>query len=206
VDAAGDGELGSERSDGDLRQGDGPIAPALGALDPDLAALELEVLDPQPERLEQAEPAPVQEGGNEAVDAWKGVEQPADLIAREDEREVPRPPGADRGAEALELPADHVAVQEEEAARAWFCVEAEIRRRTARSVRKATTSGAPISRGWRFPRKRMKRRAPPRHPSACQRKSPLCRPIRGRRIPLSRALASRRSRPPSRTRAGFDHG
>ena len=114
VDAAGDGELGSERSDGDLRQGDGPIAPALGALDPDLAALELEVLDPQPERLEQAEPAPVQEGGNEAVDAWKGVEQPADLIAREDEREVPRPPGADRGAEAFELAAGHVAVREEE--------------------------------------------------------------------------------------------
>jgi hypothetical protein len=40
---------------------------------------------------------------------------------------------------------------------AWFCVEAETLRSTARWLRKRSTCSASSSRGWRLPEKRMYR-------------------------------------------------
>src|ERR1700730_16404405 len=50
----------------------------------------------------------------------------------------------------LEL-TDRVAVEEEQADRAWFCVLAETCRSTARGGRNCSTSGAPIVLVWRKP-------------------------------------------------------
>jgi hypothetical protein len=99
----------------DARQRRGAVASALGFAEHDLLAFEVEVLDAQPQRLEEPQAAAVEKCHDETVDARKLDEDGADFSAREHHRQSLGPPRADGAVESLEFAAEDVAVQEQDA-------------------------------------------------------------------------------------------
>ncbi len=125
-------------------------------------AREVDVLDAQAAALEQAQAGAVEQRGHQprrAVAA--GASTARDLVAREHDGSRGGALGAHELVEPRQLGPEDVAVQEQEGASAWFCVEAATRPAVARALRERVTSAAPISRGWRLPWNRMKRRIQP---------------------------------------------
>jgi hypothetical protein len=92
-----------------------PILAALRPPDSDLPRLEVQVLDPQLQRLEQPEPAAIEQQRHQPRRARQPAEQPAHLFAREDDRQPldPLRPGDVRHPD---LPAQHHPIQEEQGA------------------------------------------------------------------------------------------
>jgi hypothetical protein len=127
---------------------------SLIAPDHDLAALEVHVLDPDRETLEEAKTAAVEDLGDEPKRGSQMIEERHDLAPGEDRRKMVGPAGTLEAHELRELQAKG----KTSAQRAWFWVEAETRRSTARWLRKAVASPAPMSRGWRRPWNAMKAR------------------------------------------------
>ena len=79
---------------------------------------EIDVLDAEPAALHEAQPGAVHQAGHQAVGLGgrqpvEGVEQLADLVAREDDRQPPAAAGAN-GVEGAEVEVEHVAVEEEQ--------------------------------------------------------------------------------------------
>ena len=69
--------------------------------DRDLTALQVDVLHPQPQRLHKAETAPVHKRHRKAVCRFYRIQQPADLLPAQDDRQFP---GSLRPLELAEVP------------------------------------------------------------------------------------------------------
>jgi hypothetical protein len=112
-------------------------------------AFEVHVLHAEGERFLHAEPGAVEDLAAEAEGRLKPVEQGEDVPAREDVGEVFGPLRALEAFERGPLDLEHLAIEEDQRAEGLVLRRpvAELCRRTARSLRKAVTSAAPISRG-----------------------------------------------------------
>jgi hypothetical protein len=97
------------------QHGDAILRP-LAITDRDLTACEVDVLDPQPAALEEAQPATVHQGSHQPGRAAKTTENGGHLGPREDLRNTHGPFGPDHVIEPLELALQHVAEQEQERA------------------------------------------------------------------------------------------
>ena len=118
--------------------------------------IEVDILDPQPEALHQPEARSVHQAGGEPGGAVELGQDSAGLDAAEDGRQTLGGPGPhDLVIEPVQRPSEDDLVEEEQGARAWFCVEAATSLCTARCVKNAMTSGSPISRGCRLPWNKM---------------------------------------------------
>lgn len=85
----------------------------------------------------------------------------SDLVAREHDRQARRALGAHDVVEPRHVHAEHIAIEEQSALSAWFCVDAATWPSVASELRYRVTSVAPMSLGWRRPWKRTNRRIHP---------------------------------------------
>ena len=106
-------EVAPQRLLGDAREGSRAVPVSLALAHHELAALEVDVLDAHPQRLEEAEAAAVEEGRDEARGRLHAREERAHLVAREHDGKPARALCAHGGAEPLELALEDGPVEEE---------------------------------------------------------------------------------------------
>jgi hypothetical protein len=82
------GEVGAQSRLGQARRERVAILLALAASDDELVSVEVDVLDPELETLEEPQTGAVQERGDEPVRALELLEQSPDLWARQDDWEL----------------------------------------------------------------------------------------------------------------------
>ena len=92
------------------------VVSALAVADDGLAAVEIEVLDSQGERLEQSQAGAVLEPGDQAVGAVEGREDAADFVAGEDDGQPRGAVDAHEGAEVAGFDFQDGAVEEDQGA------------------------------------------------------------------------------------------
>ena len=107
-------EVAAQRRFRDPRKRRAAIAIALGLADQELPAREVDVLDAQPQRFEQAQPAAVEQRGDETMNATQLGEHRPHLVAREHDRKRVRAGGPDCRPQALDLASQHRAIQEQD--------------------------------------------------------------------------------------------
>src|SRR6266536_4560161 len=93
-----------------------PVLVALAAPDHNLVRGKVDVLYTKPTTFQYPEAGTVQQGGHEARDTVKPLEQRADLIPAEDDRKPLRAPRAHDAIEPREIHLQHVLVEEQEGA------------------------------------------------------------------------------------------
>lgn len=98
------------------RQHGDPVLGPLAVPHEDLVVGEVDVLDPQAERLGQAHPRSVEKGEEEPVVSLKMREDALDLFLRENHRQFPPPPGSDESLQLSHLSIQNRPVQEEQCA------------------------------------------------------------------------------------------
>ena len=86
---------------------------SLRVTDDDLVESEIDVLDPELERLEEAQAGAIEKGRDEERGAVELLEEAKDLVAGEDDREAPGAAGAGNLSEVPERLPEHVLVEEE---------------------------------------------------------------------------------------------
>src|SRR5262245_12778685 len=91
-----------------------PIPIALAGADDDLVAIEIDVLHPEPKALEEAEPAPVEQGDSEPLHPVQVLENRRHLVAGEHDGEMRRSSGPDEIVEPQQLGPEHVPIEEEQ--------------------------------------------------------------------------------------------
>jgi len=151
------GEVRLQRAAESLREDGNAFPHTLALSNGNLPISKIDILDAQPETFEQAQTAPVEEVGHDPVISLQMGENGASFGSRKDDGKLGRAANTLDG-DKFELPIEHLLVEEKQGAESLVCVEAATFESTARWVRKAAISGSPISAGWRFPWKRMKRR------------------------------------------------
>src|ERR1700730_3083831 len=109
-------EMLQEPGLGDAWEHGDPVLVALAAPDHNLVRGKVDVLDAKPTTFQYPEADTVQQGGHEARDTVKPLEQGADLIPAEDDRKPLRAPRAHDAIEPRELHLQHVLVEEQEGA------------------------------------------------------------------------------------------
>src|SRR5512135_1427338 len=107
--------LAERRPYGGGQHGDA-IRVALATADGDLAQLEVEILDPEPQALEEPEAGSVQEGADQARRAVEAVEHAADLAPAEHDGHAGGRAGPDEVAQRVGRTVEDVAIEEEERA------------------------------------------------------------------------------------------
>ena len=140
-------ELGAQLLTRPSREQGRSIVLSFSAADHDLPSIEVDVLDADRERFEEAKAASIEELADEAKGRDEVPEQGEGGLPREDRGEVFGPAGAFERLEPGHFQVEDPFVEEEERAQRLFCVDAEVRRATASSFRKAVISSAPICRG-----------------------------------------------------------
>jgi hypothetical protein len=88
-----------------------PVAISLSGTDDEDSTAEVDILDPQPQTLEQAESRAVQKAGGEAVGAAESFEYAADLLLGHDDWEPPRQPRADDVLEPRQFLFQYLAIE-----------------------------------------------------------------------------------------------
>jgi hypothetical protein len=131
------------------------VLAALAGAHRDLVAVEVHVLHAQAQGLQEAQAGAVQEQGQEAGRPVEPVDDGLHLLAGQHRRDPLGILGPHDVVEPRQLLLQDLAIEEEQRAQAWFCVDAATLRWIARSLRKRVISAAPISAGWRLPWKRM---------------------------------------------------
>jgi hypothetical protein len=89
------------------------VLPALAVAHDDLPVGEVDILHPQPQALDLAQPRPVQQARHQPLDALQLIEQLPHLRLREHRRQ-PHRPLRTREPEPRKIPAQHVLVQKEQ--------------------------------------------------------------------------------------------
>jgi hypothetical protein len=108
-------EVLSERCQEGERQDDRSILSTLAVADEDLASLEIDVLDSELQRLDQAQATPVQKSAHDPVRATQAAEQRTGFATGEHDRQALGAFRVREIAEPRELPPQHDLVQEEQA-------------------------------------------------------------------------------------------
>lgn len=90
------------------------VAAALALADGELSALRVHVLHAQPQALQQAQAAAMEQGGLESVDAAERREHGAHFVAREHHGKWLRAPRTRRLVQPLELAAHSVAAEKDQ--------------------------------------------------------------------------------------------
>src|SRR5277367_2144125 len=98
------------------REERGAIMLALATTHRDLMALEVDILDADGQRFEEAEAAAIQDFGEQAERELQVIEERHDLAAREDRREMVRPAGPLQVEELRHVETEDAAVEEDESA------------------------------------------------------------------------------------------
>jgi hypothetical protein len=128
-----------------------PVLVALAPPHHQLAGNEIHVLHPEPERLEQAQAAAVEQPAHQTWRAGESPEQPAHLLAGQNDRQPARLPGPEHPREPADVALEHLTIKEEERTGGWVCVAALTRLSPASQETKPTMSSGPSSAGWRIP-------------------------------------------------------
>ena len=90
------------------------IAVALPRAHGDLVTVEVEILDPQTQHLEQPEPAAVEQEHDQALDSGELSDELPRLVARQHDRQALRSAGAGRVGQRAKVDPQDLAVEEEE--------------------------------------------------------------------------------------------
>jgi len=107
-------EMRAQRVAGRLGKHRAAVAVALPLADEDLVPAEVDVLDPQAARFEDAETGAVHQRGHQARRAIHALEDQADLVGRQNDGKAGGPLRPDDLVEPGEVDAEHVAVQEQQ--------------------------------------------------------------------------------------------
>jgi hypothetical protein len=97
-----------------LRQHRQPIPPPLPIPDPQLPPLEIDVLNPQPQRLEQPQPAAPQQQRHDPRIPLEPRQHALHFFDRQHHGNPNRPPRPHHLPERPELPSDHIPIEEEQ--------------------------------------------------------------------------------------------
>src|ERR1051326_2949528 len=109
-------EVGRERAADRFGQHRHPVLRALPASNENLSPPEIDVLDPQGDRLVEPEAGAVQQGAEETVDPRQLLEHHLHLGAAEHDGQAGARPRPDNRAEVAERPTEHLPIEEEQRA------------------------------------------------------------------------------------------
>jgi len=151
-------QLRAQRQDDVFGQHGDAVLGALAVAHDQLAALEVDVLDTQPQPFHQPHARAVQQRSDEPGRAAGLVEQRANLAGRQHDRQAPVVLGADDLVEPRQLQSQRLLVEEEER-RLGLVLRGRRDPPIGGQVREEGLDlGRPMSSGCRLPLKRMKRR------------------------------------------------
>ncbi len=106
------GEVIAKRLNEQARQNGHAILPPFSGADQQLAAIEVEILDAQMQRLEQAESGSVEESADKVVGVGQCGQQPVDLVGGQDFGKVTARPGGRDAVNGPHRRAEDVAIEE----------------------------------------------------------------------------------------------
>ena len=109
-------EMSPKGRDKRLRQHRHAVLPALSVPDGDRPALEVDVLDPEPSALQQAETGSVEQGCHDPGRPAEFTEDPCRFLSREDDRHPGRSLRTDNLVQPRQVLAQHFPVQEQQRA------------------------------------------------------------------------------------------
>jgi len=134
-----------------LRNHGPTVPPALAVADVQPLLLQVDVLDPQGQGLQDAQSAAIQKRRYKPRCAFELAQQVSDFVPGEHDGQPLGPLGVNHALDPAKRTLQHDLVEEQQGRQAWFCVEGLTLPPRANEVRNAATSASAMSRGWRLP-------------------------------------------------------